>query len=189
MAFIVVYDACVLFPAPLRDLLVRVAERGLVQAKWTNEILDECFTAICRERPDLDQNRLARTRALLVRTVPDALVEGYEGLIPGLELPDPDDRHVLAAAIRGAAQTIVTRNLKDFPAARLAPYGIRAQDPDDFVLGLLNLHAAAVPRIITEQANDLKNPPRTVEDVLSMLEHNGMTRSVAELRTVLGSSR
>jgi hypothetical protein len=108
--------------------------------------------------------------------------------VPGLDLPDPDDRHVLAAAIRSAAQTIVTRNLADFPKDRLVPYGVRAQDPDEFILGLLNLYEAAVPRIVVEQAADLKHPPRTVEDVLATLEQNGLTRSVAELRATLGTS-
>jgi hypothetical protein len=95
---------------------------------------------------------------------------------------------VLAAAIRAGAQTIVTRNLKDFPADRLAPFGTQAQDPDDFVLGLLNLQGAAVLRVVTEQAADLRNPPRTVEDVLLTLEANGLTRSVAELWALVDGS-
>jgi hypothetical protein len=180
--FTVVYDACVLYPAPLRDLLVRIAARGLVRARWSDEILDECFAALRRQRPDLPEPPLARTRALMCRAVPDCLVTDYADLVPGLQLPDPGDRHVLAVAIRSAAQVIVTWNLTDFPADRLAPFGVEPQDPDTFVLGLLNLHEAAVSALVVRQAADLKNPPRTVEDVLATLQDNGLVRSVAEMR-------
>jgi hypothetical protein len=182
---VVLYDACVLYPAPLRDLLIRVGKAGLVRARWSQTILDECFHAIHRERPEVPEAALSRTRRLMCAAVRDCLVEGFEPLMAGLSLPDPNDRHVLAAAIRAGAQTIVTRNLKDFPQDRLSPFGIVAQDPDDFLLGLLNLQGSAVLRILTEQAADLRNPPRTVEDLLVTLESNGLTRSVADLSALL----
>ncbi|HVZ31726.1 MAG TPA: PIN domain-containing protein [Polyangiaceae bacterium] len=137
MALIVVYDACVLYPAPLRDLLLRIAVTGLIRARWTERILDECFRNIVAARPELDPTALERTRELMNRAVPDCLIRGYEGLIDGLSLPDPDDRHVLAAAIRAGAQLIVTSNMRDFPENALAPYGIEAKDPDDFVIDQL----------------------------------------------------
>src|SRR5678809_409481 len=99
MAFVVVYDACVLYPAPLRDLLLRVARTGLVRARWSDAILDECFRSILENRPELRPEALDRTRELMKLAVPDGIVEGYEDLIAGLTLPDPDDRHVLAMAI------------------------------------------------------------------------------------------
>lgn len=129
MAFTVLYDACVLYPAPLRDLLVRLAMTGLFRAKWTDEILDEVFRNVLKNRPELEVARLDRTRDLMNRAVRDVRVENYETLIDALTLPDPDDRHVLAAAIRSDAQVIVTWNLKDFPPSALSPYGIEAQDP------------------------------------------------------------
>jgi len=119
-SFVAVYDACVLYPAPLRDLLLR------------------------RDRPDLTPEQLQRTRELMDLSVPDCLVTGYEGLIDHLDLPDPDDRHVLAAAIRCQAGVIVTYNLKDFPQAALASHGMEAQHPDDFVSHLHDLAPAAV---------------------------------------------
>lgn len=115
MPFVVVYDASVLYPSVLRDLLIRIAQAGLVQAKWTNEILDETFRSIIRQRPDLDPQRLERTRTLMCAAIRDCLVVDYEPLIDAVELPDIDDRHVLAAAIKARAQIIVTSNLKDFP--------------------------------------------------------------------------
>ena len=104
MSFTVIYDACVLYPAPLRDLLVRLAMSGIVRARWTDEILDEVFRNLLEDRPDLDQARLQRTRELMNAAVSDVLVEDYHPLIDTLDLPDPHDRHVLAAAIRCGAQ-------------------------------------------------------------------------------------
>jgi hypothetical protein len=91
--------------------------------------------------------------------IADVLVTGYESLIDTVSLPDPDDRHVLAAAIRAGAQVIVTWNLKDFPAEALAPFGVRAVDPDDFVLEMIDLAPAAIASVVTTQAAALKNPP------------------------------
>lgn len=115
MPFVVVYDANVLYPSSVRDLLLRVARAGLVQAKWTDEILDEVFRNIKANRPDLDPARLDRTRKLMNDAIADVLVSDYEPLIEILDLPDPGDRHVLAAAIKSSAQVIVTENLKHFP--------------------------------------------------------------------------
>lgn len=120
MGFVVVYDACVLYPAALRDLLVRLAASGLYQARRTARILDECFKSIVEARPEL-AGKLDRTRALMEAAIPAAMVTGYEPLVPTLTLPDEDDRHVLAAAIRCGAQVIVTTNLRDFPTEALAP--------------------------------------------------------------------
>ena len=186
MAFVVVYDACVLYPAPLRDLLIRLAVTGLVRARWTETILDECFRNVLANRPDLQPEALTRTRTLMGQAVPDCLVTAYESLIDGLELPDPDDRHVLAAAIRAAAQAIVTTNLGDFPSEKLVPYSIEAVHPDDFVLGLIDLAPGVVTTVVNEQAAALKNPPRTVADLLDTLRDQGLVRTVARLRELLG---
>ena len=113
--FTVVHDASVLYPAPLRDLLIRLGRTGLFRARWTNAILDEVFRSILKDRPDLEPENLARTRQLMCDAVRDCLVTGFEPLIQALALPDADDRHVLAAAVRCGAQVIVTRNVKDCP--------------------------------------------------------------------------
>ena len=186
MAFVVIYDACVLYPAPLRDLLIRVARVGLVRARWSEQILDECFRSILDDRPDLQPEALARTRELMNKAVPDCLVRGYEDLVPGLLLPDPDDRHVLAAAIRAAAQTIVTANLTDFPPDRLAAYDVEAQHPDDFILAQLDLAPGAIVNVVVEQTNALKRPTSTISEVLDKLRECGLVQSVAKLRELLG---
>ncbi len=185
-ATLVVYDASVLHPAPLRDLLIRVAAAGLVRARWTDEILDECFRSILHRRPDLSPQRLARTRALMIDAVPDCLISGHETLIPDLDLPDPDDRHVLAAAMHAGAQSIITANLRDFPPAALEPFDIRAQGPDSFVRDLIRLDASLVGQVIREQAADLQDPPRSAHDVVDALKAAGLGDVTAELRTLLG---
>jgi hypothetical protein len=187
MPLIAVYDACVLHSAPVRDLLLRLAVAGVVRARWTERILDECFASIGRVRPDLPPERLARTRALINRAVPDCLTCGYEKLIKSLLLPDPDDRHVLAAGIRARAQVIVTFNLSDFPESELARFGIEARHPDGFVIGLLDVEPEAVCVAVREQAAALRNPPQSISQLLDTLQACGLPRSVARLRELLGS--
>lgn len=115
------------------------------------------------------------------------MVSGYEGLETGLEdLPDADDRHVVAAAIHSGAQVIVTFNLDDFPSATLRRFNIEAQHPDQFVLDLIDLDAAAVEQVVLKQAADLRHPPRTVAELLETFRSQGLVRSVASLSALLG---
>lgn len=147
---IAVLDACVLYPAPIRDLLMQLAKQDAFQARWSDDIHAEWITSLLADRDDLTPNQLARTRALMDQHVPDALVTGHVDLLPSLTLPDPNDRHVLAAAIVGGATVIVTFNLKDFPAGELAPYECRAVHPDDFLLEI----ADRAPDQMLEAARD-----------------------------------
>jgi predicted nucleic acid-binding protein len=185
VALVVVYDACVLYPAGVRDLLLRLAHAALVRARWTDEILDEVFRNLLADRTDLSPEKLARTRHLMRTRIPDCLVTGYEALVGGLTLPDPQDRHVLAAAIRCGAQVLVTSNLKDFPAAALAPYGIEAKDPDDFVLDLLDLDEVAVADVVRAWVTALKDPPIPLPELLRGLSRRGFVRTAQRLRAVL----
>ena len=182
MSFSVVYDACVLYPAPLRDLLMRLALTGSFRARWTRHIHDEWMRAVLARRPDLKAETLQRTRELMDTAVPDCLVTGYERLQQSLTLKDPDDRHVLAAAIKCHASVIVTFNLKDFPTDALKPYDIEAQHPDEFIHHLLDLHHANVCGAVKDQREALKKPPRTATEVLATLLEQGLTRTVAALR-------
>ncbi|ACY97082.1 MULTISPECIES: PIN domain-containing protein [Thermomonospora] len=183
MAFVVVYDACVLYGNTQRDLLIRIAQSGLVQAKWTNAILDELQKNLTAGRPDIPVEKLIRLRTLMNRAVPDALVEGYEPLIEALKLPDLEDRHVLAAAIKAQAQVIVTSNLRDFPADMLEPWNVEAKSPDDFVLDQIDFDDRVVWACVQQIVDSRNNPPETVEDVLDALERAGLVESVAALRT------
>ncbi len=163
------YDACVLYPAPLRDLLLQLALTGLFRARWSATIHDEWKRNVLLDRPDLTAAQLQHTRALMDAAVPDALVVGYEKLIPSLTLPDPDDRHVLAAALRGRCDVIVTYNLKDFPAEILSADDIEAQHPDEFIGHQINLRPEAVCWAAKSCRHRLKNPPVLAEDYILTL--------------------
>ena len=110
---------------------------------------------------------------------------GYEGLITGLNLPDPDDRHVLAAAIVGRADVIVTRNLRDFPTEILATYGIAAQHPDEFVRHLVDVSPVLVVDTVREQQSNLLKPPVALAELLAVFERVGLVETVLELRRLM----
>lgn len=173
MRFVVVYDACVLYPAPLRDLLMRLAITGLYSARWTEQIHEEWTRSLLKKRPDL-ADALPRTVELMDRAVPDALVTGHEPLISALVLPDPDDRHVLAAAIRAGAQLIVTFNLKDFPADTLASFGIEAVHPDTFLEQQFELNEGLVIRTAHRHRASLRKPSKSAEEYLDTLAACGL---------------
>ena len=180
--FTVIYDASVLYPAPLRDLLMHLAGTDLFRARWTQTIHEEWIGSLLRDRQDLTRERLERTRDLMNTAVLDCLVEGYEDLIPGLKLPDPDDRHVLAAAIRARADVIVTANLDDFPSNVLAQYGIDPQHPDEFVCYLIDLAPGPVCHAVKLHRQNLKHPPKTVEEYLETLGRQSLPGTVSALR-------
>ncbi len=177
-----VYDANILYSAPLRDLFIRLAQAELVLARWTNQIHDEWIRNVLANNPQLSSERLERTRTLMNEAIRDSLVAGYEDLIPGLALPDPDDRHVLAAGVRAGANVIVTFNLSDFPASVLQPLGIEAQHPDDFIAHLIDLAPETVCAAAKRQREGLKNPPKTVEEYLETLARLSLPKTVIRLR-------
>jgi hypothetical protein len=181
----VVYDASVLYPAPLRDFLMWLGLTDLYKARWTNEIHDEWMRNVLKNRPDLTLQQLTRTKELMNSCVRDCLVEGYQSLIPSLQLPDLGDRHVLATAIYCNAKIIVTFNLKDFPAEALKQYGIEAQHPDEFVSYLLSINCDRVCEAARRQRNTLKNPPKTTLEYLETLDKQGLTRTTAKLRELI----
>ena len=176
------FDANVLYPSGLRNFLMHLSLSGIFRAHWSEEVHDEWIRNLLKNRPNITRDRLERTRRLMDQAAPDALVTGYESLIESIELPDPDDRHVLAAAIRCGASVIVTLNLADFPTTVLRNFSIEAQHPDDFVLALLD----AFPDLVLEAARthraSLKNPPKTQEEYLAELGAQGLTKSVGVLR-------
>lgn len=183
--FVAVLDACVFYPAPIRDLLLHLADAGLYAPKWTATIHEEWVRNLLANRPDLTAAHLAKTRAAMDAAFPAATVRHFEGLIDALHLPDPDDRHLLAAAICCQADVIVTANLKDFPAAALAPYEVEAQHPDAFVSQLIDLNPDKAVDAFRQQVAGLRKPPMTAQQVLAILRKVGMGGSADQLAALL----
>lgn len=178
-------DANVLYPVSLRNLLMRLTLAKLFQALWSSDVHEEWIRAVLRDRPDLSAAQLHSVRAAMDEQAADSLVTGYESLIGSITLPDPDDRHVLAAAIVAGADVIVTRNLKDFPPESLARYEVEVQHPDEFVRHLIDLAPALVVKSVRDQQARLINPPVSMSELLAQFEQIGLVETVAELRRLM----
>lgn len=176
--FTAFYDANVLYPAPLRDFLMHLALTGVYRARWSAQVHDEWKRNLLINRPELTAEQLERTSSLMDRAVPDALVLDYETLIEGLNLPDADDRHVLAAAIKCNASVIVTFNLKDFPKGVLDTFDIEPVHPDDFIADLWDLDKAAVLEAARRQRGSLKSPPHSARQYLDKLLQQKLPETV-----------
>jgi len=179
--FVVVLDANILYPFRVRDVLLRFAEAGLFRARWSPEILDEWARNLVAEKPHLEASVRSQQEAM-ARAFPEALVEGYEGLIQALDLPDETDRHVLAAAIRAGAQHIVTENLRDFPAEATRPYGIEAVTADAFLSGTFELYPAEAMAALRRTRTAYRNPPMPPSEFLFDLMRVGLARTAAFAR-------
>ena len=174
-------DANVLYSAPIRDIFLQLAVSDVFRVRWTADIHREWIDALLRNEPRLDRTVLERTRSLVDRATRDCLVTGYEDLIPTLDLPDPDDRHVLAAAITGRCDAIVTANLQDFPNVVVNPYGIEVQHPDEFLFNHLELAPGIFCEAVRKVRARLKAPPLTVEEYLANLSKQGLVATATEL--------
>lgn len=181
---IVIYDSCVLYSAVLRDVFMQMALTGLFHARWTQEIHNEWMTNLLEKRPDIQRSQLERIKTLMNRYVEHCIVTDYELLIPKLKLPDPGDRHVLAAAIQTKANIILTFNLKDFPSASLSNYSIEALHPDQFLLNLIQSNPAETMAALEKCRQRLKNPPKSWPEYLDMLKRQGLLESVTLLGTL-----
>jgi predicted nucleic acid-binding protein len=179
---IAILDACVLYPAPLRDILLELAVSDLFQAKWTDQIHDEWRSNLLKNRPDLTWQQLDRTQGLMNVAVPDGLVTRYKRLISRLSLPDPNDRHVLAAAIQAKASQIITFNLKDFPELTLAEYQLTAIHPDAFLIRLFNRNPDLVIGGLRRCRDRLQRPQLSTSRYLSVLEAQSLHAFVEKIQ-------
>jgi predicted nucleic acid-binding protein len=175
-------DANALVPVALADTVLRAAEARLFAPMWSSRVFAEAKEAIRRIRPGLAPSRIESRFRAMDLSFPDARVSCWEPLVEQIDLPDPDDRHVVAAAWLGKADAIVTANIGDFPADALEPCGLHAVHPDDFLLDLFDLAPNLVRGIMATQAADASQPPLDVEDVLIALGRAGAGKFVAEFR-------
>ncbi|NJK76638.1 MAG: PIN domain-containing protein [Microcoleus sp. SU_5_6] len=163
----VVLDSCVIFPMYLRDTLFRAAEDGLYDVYWSQEILDGATRNLVNTGR-MTREKAARFEAALKEAFPNAMVEVPEDLIQQMT-NDAGDRHVAAAAVIAKAKVIVTSNLRDFPPDSLNPWGIVALHPDVFLNRLYEIAPDLMANLVWQQAENLKNPPLTVEQLLVRL--------------------
>ena len=180
--FAAVLDANVLHAYPLTSVLLELAEARMFRPVWTAEIHAEWLQSVCNARPEIPREKLERRRVAMDTALPDACVDGYQKLIPSLDLPDPNDRQVLAAAIRAKAQVIVTFNERDFPEAILAEFDICAQHPDTFLCHLIDLAPNIVRTRMTTLVEGLKNPAMSIDEYIAMLERLALPETAAALR-------
>lgn len=177
--FTVIFDASVLYNAPIRDLLLQLASQGLFRARWSARIQEEWMRNLLKNRPDLKREQLKRTCELMNKTVLNSVVEDYEELATGITLPDPDDAHVVAAALKSQAQVIVTYNLKDFPQSMLTKYHIEVLHPDTFLRSQLDLYPAPFLSCVKIVRARLKNPPKTTQEYLfTLFQHLPQTVNI-----------
>jgi len=154
----------------------------LYQAKWTNDIHEEWIRNVLKDKPHLKYDQLQGIRSKMNENTRDCLINGYEPLIQNLFLPDPDDRHVLAAAIHASASIIVTANIKDFPTSETSKYNIEAKHPDDFISELLDIAPGIICGAIKRLRTIFKNPKVSAEEYLEILTKQSLPKSARKLR-------
>lgn len=177
-----VLDACVLFPPAVADALISLHVAGLFTAKWTDRIDAEWINAAVRDQGKA-QEKLEQRRDAMRNAVPDWEIPSaaYETLMTGMDLPDPDDAHVIAAALAGHADCIVTSNLKHFPDKVLNPLGLEAIHPDDFIVYQLDLDLYAALAAFKKMRGRLRNPAMTAEAFIAAMERNQLVSTAARL--------
>lgn len=181
-SFTVVLDACVLVPVTAADTLLRLAEREMYRPVWSERILDEAKRAVKNLHPELSAERIEHRFDCMDGAFEDASVSGWESLEGSIVLPDENDRHVVACALVGGADAIVTNNIRDFPDKTLAPLNIEVIRLDDFLLDIFDLVSEEFAAVIREQTSDAMHPPLSTSEVLDNLAAAGAPETAAALR-------
>lgn len=165
--YVVVLDANILYGIEVTDFFATMATRRLFRPHWSPQILDEVVRNLA-SRPDLDQIAIERRVAYLNRALPAALAEAPPALVDAMPVNDKD-KHVLALAVHVGAPTIVTENLRDFPAALLDPLGIEAVSADVFALAQVDLHVDGVLRSLDAMSARRQRAPKTRDEIIDSL--------------------
>jgi predicted nucleic acid-binding protein len=184
VVFPVVLDSCVLYPMYLRDTLLCAAEAGLYQVRWTDEILAGAFRNLIKDGR-IDKTQADRLYQVMNRAFPEALIEMTDNLLPCMD-NDEGDRHVLAAALIGKAEVIVTDNLKHFPKASLQKFNVTAQSADEFLLSLLDLSGDRLMSVLAAQAGRTNKPKLEIIELLDLLKNSVPQFSAACLERLSG---
>ena len=186
--FSALLDACVLVPVTLTDTLLRTAEDGLYRPVWSARILQEVVVALESVHPKMAHSDAAKKRVMAMNSAfEDASSEPWEALVDSIVLPDPDDRHVVAAALAGRADVLVTHNVKDFPREVLARFDLDVQTPDHFLLNLLDLDPDRVLATLRRQAQATRRPQINAHEVINNLERAGVPEFAAKVRDMFSA--
>lgn len=183
--FTAVLDANVLFPVVIRDYLIWLSIHDLYTPKWSGKLLEEFTLIFQKKKMDLLPEQISRQVQLINKACPHALVEKYENLIPTVSLPDENDRHVVAAAIKCNANVIVTYNLKDFPKEYLESVGLSAVDPDTFIADMIDLSPEKCCDAFREMVLTKNKPPYEEREYIEILRRNKLTQTANELQKYL----
>lgn len=181
--FIAMLDTNVIYPVIVRDILFWFAHYDMYTPKWSKQIFDEWQSVM--ERKGVPANEAKRRIEKANMAFPNALVENYEPLVETLTLPDPNDRHVLAAAIKINANLIVTNNLKDFPTDYLDTFDLKAKSVDDFLTDIIDLNQELALKAFKEMVIHKKNPDLDEFVVLSMFRKLGLIDTANYLHSLL----
>lgn len=176
-------DANVLYSATLRDILMELSLAGVIRVHWSRQVLEEVKRALQRQRPDIPEERLAVLFAAMNAVLPDALAPDTQDHPLKARLPDPDDRHILAAALHAGCGVILTFNLADFPATELSKEDadITAMHPDVFFLAQLTTNAAAFLHAVNTVQSNLSNPVIPLPAFIQRLGRIGLPQTSALL--------
>jgi len=176
-------DANVLYPPPLRDLLLQLSVDDLYQARWSKNILEELKYNILKNRPDLIEERIDKMIGLMNEATRDCLVDIPENLVSSvIGLPDPNDRHVVAGALVSRCHAIITWNLRDFPTQILTKYRLEAIDPDVFLENQFDLDQGRFLAAVQKIRGRLNNPEKTAAEYRSTLIKQGLVRTASLLK-------
>jgi len=173
----ILLDANVLYPAPIRDLLLNIACQGYYYPQWSGDIHREWSTNLLKNRPDIKPRQLERTILLMNEVFPEANVRNYKKLIAQLDLPDSNDRHVLAAAIKSDSKYIITFNTKDFPSKELDKYEIACKHPDDYILNVGMSDFEVLKEATELQLSALINPKISLSQLIDNFYRCGLEKS------------
>ncbi|HEX7390010.1 MAG TPA: PIN domain-containing protein [Acidiphilium sp.] len=179
--FTAFFDANVFYGARLRSLLLYLAQTKQFRARWSDRVHDEWIRNLKANRPDIASDKIDKIRQSMNNAILDCLVTGYEPLIPCMGLPDPNDNHILAAAIVGKASCIVTFNLDDFPARIVERYGLHAVHPDRFILDVENLSPVTFAKAVAEDFSHYVDPQLTLNDYTASLRKAGLPQTAERI--------
>jgi hypothetical protein len=188
MAFepaVAVFDACILYPFHLRNIIIQAAADDLIEARWTDEIHDEWVRNVASAR-DVSMAKFQHLRHFMNETLPTAMVTGYRDHIPAVNLPDPDDRHVVAAGIAGGATAILTWNLRHFPVKELEKFGLRRETPDIFLSDIYDQFPDSIIASLAEARRNLTRTNVSAPDFIDILHRQRLVQLAMRAQGHLG---